>query len=137
MIGDGDVSAAVAAAWPESGIDLLMGTGGAPEGVISAAAMQCLGGDFQGRLKFRNDGEKARAKAMGITELDKKYTINELARGSVMFVATGVTDGPFLKGVKTLPGRMAKTYSVVMRSKTGTIRNVEAHHNLSVKPLNF
>lgn len=137
LIGDGDVSAAVAAAWPESGIDLLMGTGGAPEGVISAAAMQCLGGDFQGRLKFRNDGEKARAKAMGITELVKKYTINELARGSVMFVATGVTDGPFLKGVKTLPGRMAKTYSVVMRSKTGTIRNVEAHHNLSVKPLNF
>ncbi|MEK6774168.1 MAG: class II fructose-bisphosphatase [Bdellovibrionota bacterium] len=137
LIGDGDVSAAVAAAWPESGIDLLMGVGGAPEGVISAAAMQCLGGDFQGRLKFRNEEEKARAKKMGITDLNKKYTLNELATGSVMFVATGVTDGPFLKGVKTLPGRYAKTYSVVMRSKTGTIRNVEAQHNLNVKPMNI
>ncbi len=137
LIGDGDVSAAVAAAWPESGIDLLMGIGGAPEGVISAAAMQCLGGDFQGRLKFRNDEEKKRAQKMGITDLNKKYTINELAKGSVMFVATGVTDGPFLKGVKMLPGGQVKTYSVVMRSKSGTIRNVEAHHNLNVKPMNI
>jgi fructose-1,6-bisphosphatase II len=134
LIGDGDVSAAVASAWPDSGIDLLIGIGGAPEGVISAAALQCLGGDFQGRLKFRNEEEKARALKMGITDMNRKYTIDELARGSVMFCATGVTDGPFLKGVKILPGRQAKTYSVVMRSATGTIRNVEAHHDLSKKP---
>lgn len=135
LIGDGDVSAAVAAAWPESGIDLLMGIGGAPEGVISAAAMQCMGGDFQGRLKFRNEEEKARALKMGIKDLTKKYTIDELAHGSVMFVATGVTDGPLLQGVKTLPGRQAKTHSIVMRSKTGTIRTIEAHHRLSMKGL--
>lgn len=134
LIGDGDVSAAIAAAWPDTGIDLLMGIGGAPEGVISAAAMQCLGGDFQGRLKFRNDEEKQRALKMGIKDLDKKYKIDELASGSVMFVATGVTDGPLLKGVKFLPGQKGKTYSVVMRSKTGTIRNVEAFHNFNMNP---
>ncbi|HEY8270621.1 MAG TPA: class II fructose-bisphosphatase [Pseudobdellovibrionaceae bacterium] len=134
LIGDGDVSAAIATGWADSGIDLLMGIGGAPEGVISAAAMQCLGGDFQGRLKFRNEHEKERATAMGIKDLTKKYTVDELAKGSVMFVATGVTDGPFLKGVKTLPGRQAKTHSVVMRSVTGTIRTIEAHHKLSQKP---
>jgi fructose-1,6-bisphosphatase class II len=134
LIGDGDVSAAIAAAWPESGIDLLMGIGGAPEGVISAAALQCLGGDFQGRLKFRSDDEKVRAQKMGIKDFERKYKIDDLAKGSVMFVATGVTDGPFLKGVKTLPGHQAKTHSVVMRSKTGTIRNIEAHHHLTLKP---
>lgn len=134
LIGDGDVSAAIATAWPDSGIDLLMGIGGAPEGVISAAAMQCLGGDFQGRLKFRNEEEKERAKRMGVKDLEKKYLVDELAHGSVMFVATGVTDGPFLKGVKTLPGRQAKTHSVVMRSQTGTIRTIEAHHKLNQKP---
>lgn len=133
LIGDGDVSAAIAAAWPDTGIDLLMGVGGAPEGVISAAAMQCLGGDFQGRLIFRNDDEKARATRMGITDFDKKYTVDELANGSVMFVATGVTDGPLLKGVKFLPGQKGKTYSVVMRSKTGTIRNIEAFHDFNIK----
>ncbi len=134
LIGDGDVSAAIAAAWPESGVDLLMGIGGAPEGVISAAAMQCLGGDFQGRLKFRSDEEKERAKKMGISDLNKKYTVDELASGSVMFVATGVTDGPFLKGVKTLPDLKYRTHSVVMRSKTQTIRTIEALHNLNLKP---
>jgi fructose-1,6-bisphosphatase class II len=133
LIGDGDVSASVAAAWPESGIDLLLGVGGAPEGVISAAAMQCLGGDFQGRLKFRNEEEKTRAVRMGVTDLAKKYTIDELAAGSVMFCATGVTDGPLLKGVKTLPGKQATTHSLVMRSATGTIRTVEAHHHLDRK----
>ncbi|MBL7672396.1 MAG: class II fructose-bisphosphatase [Bdellovibrionaceae bacterium] len=133
LIGDGDVSASVASAWPESGIDLLMGIGGAPEGVISAAAMQCLGGDFQGRLKFRNEEEKARAGRMGIKDLNKKYRIEDLAAGSVMFCATGVTDGPLLKGVKTLPGRQAKTHSLVMRSQTGTIRSIEAHHHLGKK----
>lgn len=134
LIGDGDVSAAIATAWTDTGIDLLVGAGGAPEGVISAAALQCLGGDFQGRLMFRNEEEKARAKKMGVTDFDKNYTIDELAKGSVMFCATGVTDGPLLKGVKTLPGHQAKTHSIVMRSKSGTIRTVEAHHDLSKKP---
>ncbi|HEX7672614.1 MAG TPA: class II fructose-bisphosphatase [Bdellovibrio sp.] len=134
LIDDGDVSAAVAAAWPESGVDLLIGIGGAPEGVISAAAMQCLGGDFQGRLKFRNEEEKARAKKMGITNLDKKFTIDELASGSVMFIATGVTDGALLKGIRMLPDGKAKSHSVVMRSQTGTIRTIEAFHDLARKP---
>jgi fructose-1,6-bisphosphatase class II len=134
LIGDGDVSGAIATAWPGSGIDLLIGTGGAPEGVISAAALQCLGGDFQGRLIFRNDDEKGRARRMGLTDFDKRYTIDELAKGSVMFCATGVTDGPLLRGVTTLPGRQAKTHSIVMRSQTGTIRTIEAHHVLSKKP---
>lgn len=135
LIGDGDVSAAIAAAWPDTGIDLLMGVGGAPEGVIAAAAMQCLGGDLQGRLKFRNEAEKERAVKMGIKDLNKKYTLDELATGSVMFVATGVTDGPLLKGVKFEAGKRGKTYSVVMRSKTGTVRNIEAFHNFNNKVL--
>lgn len=134
LIGDGDVSAAVAAAWPDSGIDMLIGIGGAPEGVISAAAMRCMGGDFQGRLKFRNDEEKVRATKMGVADLNKTYQLDELAFGSVMFCATGVTDGPLLKGIKLLPGRQATTHSVVMRSKTGTVRTIQAHHNLTIKP---
>lgn len=135
LIGDGDVSAAVAAAWPESGIDLLIGIGGAPEGVISAAAMRCLGGDFQGRLKFRNEEEKERARKMGIKDLEKKYTLMELASGHVIFCATGVTDGPLLKGVRTLPGGYTRTESVVMRSQTGTIRFVQTSHNFAIKKM--
>lgn len=135
LIGDGDVSAAVASAWAESGIDLLMGIGGAPEGVISAAAMRCMGGDFQGRLKFRNENEKERALKMGIKDLNKKFTLEELARGNVLFCATGVTDGPLLKGVKLLPGGRAQTQSIVMRSQTGTIRHVDAYHNFSLKKI--
>ncbi len=134
LIGDGDVSGAIASAWSDSGIDLLLGIGGAPEGVISAAALQCLGGDFQGRLKFRNEEEKSRAQKMGIKDFHRKYTIDELAKGSVVFCATGVTDGPFLRGVKVLPGGQAKTQSVVMRSVTGTIRTIETHHHLAKKP---
>lgn len=135
LIGDGDVSAAVAAGWGDSGIDLLLGIGGAPEGVISAAAMQCLGGDFQGRLKFRNEEEKQRALKMGIKDLNKKYTMSDLATGSVMFCATGITDGPLLKGVRLFPDRKAKTESIVMRSKTGTIRTIQTFHDLSKKPM--
>ncbi len=133
LIGDGDVSAGIAPCWEESGIDLLMGTGGAPEGVITAAGNKCLGGDFEGRLKFRNDGERERALKMGIKDPDKVFTLEELARGSVMFCATGVTDGPLLKGVTTLPGARARTHSIVMRSHTGTIRRVEAEHNFNIK----
>lgn len=133
LIGDGDVSAAVATAYAGSGLDLLIGIGGAPEGVISAAAMRCMGGDFQGRLKFRDEHEKERALKMGIQDLTKKYLLEELAFGSVMFCATGVTDGPLLKGIKLLPGRLATTQSIVMRSKTGTVRTIDTHHNLGIK----
>lgn len=133
LIGDGDVSASVAAGWDNTGIDLLMGIGGAPEGVISAAAMRCLGGDFQGRLMFRNEEEKQRATRMGVKELNKKYKLEELASGNVVFCATGVTDGPLLKGVKIFPAGRMHTQSVVMRSQTGTIRQVEAYHNFSLK----
>lgn len=133
LIDDGDVSAAVASGWADSGIDLLLGIGGAPEGVISAAAMRCMGGDFQGRLKFRNELEKERALKMGVKDLNQKFTLEELARGPVMFCATGVTDGPLLKGVKILAGGRAQTQSIVMRSQTGTIRYVDAYHNFSLK----
>lgn len=135
LIGDGDVSAGIAPCWEESGIDLLMGIGGAPEGVITAAGNKCLGGDFEGRLKFRNDNERARALKMGIKDPDKIFTLEELARGSVMFCATGVTDGPLLKGVTNLPGARARTHSIVMRSATGTVRRIEAEHNFNLKHL--
>ncbi|MCB0392637.1 MAG: class II fructose-bisphosphatase [Bdellovibrionales bacterium] len=136
LIGDGDVSAGIATCWDDSGIDLLLGIGGAPEGVITAAALKCMGGDFQGRLIFRNEFEKERALKMGVTDLEKAYSRDELAQGEVMFCATGVTDGPLLDGIRTLPKNRSKTHSVVMRSKTGTIRHVEALHNFNVKELN-
>ncbi|MBX3021331.1 MAG: class II fructose-bisphosphatase [Bdellovibrionales bacterium] len=133
LIGDGDVSAGIAPCWEESGIDLLMGIGGAPEGVITAAALKCLGGDFEGRLKFRNAQERERALKMGISEPDRIFKRDELARGSVMFCATGVTDGPLLKGVRMLPGNRGQTHSIVMRSATGTVRRIEADHNFNIK----
>ncbi len=135
LISDGDVSAAIATADDDSGIDLMLGIGGAPEGVIAAAAMKCVGGDFQGKLKFRNDGERERAIKMGVTNPEKSFMLGDLASGPVMFVATGVTDGPFLEGVRFMSGHRAKTYSTVMRSKSGTTRQVEAHHKLDIKPL--
>ncbi len=133
MISDGDVQAAIACGMPNTGVDVLMGTGGAPEGVIAAAALRCVGGNFQGRLVFRKDEERTRARGMGIKDLDKIYTMEELAKGKVMFCATGVTDGSMLKGVKFSGGR-AITHSVVMRSETGTVRYIKAHHNFKVKP---
>ena len=136
LIGDGDVSAGIATCWDESGIDLLLGVGGAPEGVITAAALKCLEGDFQGRLTFRNEQERERALGMGVSDPDRAYTRDELAQGPVMFCATGVTDGPLLDGIRTLPRNRSKTHSVVMRSKTGTIRHIEALHNFNVKDLN-
>ena len=133
LIGDGDVSAGIAPCWQDSGIDLLMGTGGAPEGVITAAGLKCLGGDFEGRLKFRSDDERARAVKMGMKEPDRIYKLEELAKGSVMFCATGVTDGPLLKGVRLLSGNRGATHSIVMRSATGTVRRIEADHNFNIK----
>lgn len=134
LIDDGDISVALATAWDDSGIDMVMGIGGAPEGVITAAALKCLGGDFQGKLCWRSDEEKARAKEMGVTDFEKIYTRDELAKGDVMFVATGVTDGPLLKGVRLLGDGIATTESVVMRSATGTVRRITATHNLEKKP---
>jgi fructose-1,6-bisphosphatase/sedoheptulose 1,7-bisphosphatase-like protein len=133
LIGDGDVSAAIATTKPETGIDLLMGIGGAPEGVLAAAALRCVGGDMQGRLKPRNEGEIERAKKMGIKDINKKFSIEELAAGDVMFAATGVTDGDYLQGVHFFPGG-ATTQSVVMRSRTRTIRIINATHYFEHKP---
>ncbi|MCB2108595.1 MAG: class II fructose-bisphosphatase, partial [Rhodobacteraceae bacterium] len=127
LISDGDVSGVIATAQPASGVDVYMGSGGAPEGVLAAAALRCIGGQMQGRLLFRNDDEKGRARRLGITDLNKKYSMLELAKGNVMFAATGVTDGAMLKGVRRFPGG-AVTHSLVMRSKSGTVRFIEAHH---------
>lgn len=133
LIGDGDVSAAIATALPDSGIDVLFGIGAAPEGVISAAALRCLGGDFQGVLKPRNDDETARAAKMGIKDINKVFSMEDLASGNVMFVATGVTTGSLLEGVKFKPWG-AITHSLVMRSESGTIRHIEAEHHFDKKP---
>jgi fructose-1,6-bisphosphatase class II len=133
LIGDGDVSAAIATALPDSGIDVLFGVGAAPEGVISAAALRCLGGDFQGVLKPRNDEETARAKKMGIEDINKVFAMEELASGNVMFVATGVTSGSLLEGVKFKPWG-AVTHSLVMRSESGTVRHITAEHHFDKKP---
>ena len=133
LIQDGDVSAVIAASEPESGIDVYMGTGGAPEGVLAAAALQCIGGRMLGRLVFRNDGEKARAEKWGIRDFKKIYKTDDLAApGNVMFAATGVTTGAMLPGVRRYPGG-AVTHSIIMRSRTGTVRRVEATHDFTRK----
>jgi len=130
LISDGDVAGVIATARPDTGIDLYMGSGGAPEGVLAAAALRCIGGHMQGRLHFRNDAERARAHRAGIEDLTRKYGLNDLARGDVMFAATGVTDGSMLRGVKRFPGG-AITQSLVMRSKTRTVRIIEATHDFT------
>lgn len=132
LISDGDVSGVIATAEPGSGVDIYMGSGGAPEGVLAAAALRCVGGFMQGRLLFRNDDEKARAARWGVQDLTRKYGLTDLAKGDVMFAATGVTDGAMLKGVRRFAGG-AHTHSVVMRSKTGTLRRIEATHNFTRK----
>ncbi len=128
LIPDGDVAGAMETAMPDTGVDLYIGTGGAPEGVLAAAALRCLGGQFQGRLVFRNDDERGRAAKWGITDLERKYDIEELASGDVIFSATGVTDGLMLKGVRRSAYGGYATHSVVMRSSTRTIRWVETDH---------
>lgn len=132
LIGDGDVAGVIATADPLTGADLYRGSGGAPEGVLAAAALRCIGGQFQGRLQFEDDEQRERAQRMGVTDLNKKYVMNELASGDVMFAATGVTDGSMLKGVKRWNGG-ASTHSIIMRSKTGTTRTIEATHNFGRK----
>ncbi len=133
LIGDGDVSAAISAAMPNSGVDVLMGIGGAPEGVIAAAAIRCIGGNMQGRLKPRNQGEIDRAAKMGIKEMNRIWKLDEMAKGNVMFCATGVTQGNFLDGVRFKQGG-ADTHSIVMRSETGTVREIRASHRFDKMP---
>jgi fructose-1,6-bisphosphatase II / sedoheptulose-1,7-bisphosphatase len=132
LLSDGDVAGVMAAAQADTGVDIFMGSGGAPEGVLAAAALRCLGGQMQGRLLFEDDGQVARAREMGITDPNHKYDVTEMARGNVMFAATGVTSGAMLRGVRRF-GHGAITHSVVMRSKSGTVRFVEAHHNFETK----
>ncbi len=132
LIGDGDVSAAIATTEPFSGVDVLFGSGGAPEGVIAAAALRCRGGDFMGRLLFNRPDELERARKMGIADKDRIYGIQDLAKGNVMFCATGVTQGTFLSGIRFFPGG-AHSHSVVMRSETGTIRYVQTEHRFEKK----
>ena len=130
LIPDGDVAGVIAVTNPDTTIDMYMGTGGAPEGVLAAAALRCVGGQFQGRLIFRNEDERARARKWGVENLDKVYTLEELAKGDVIFAATGVTDGSLLEGVKRLRGGKMTTESVVMRASSGTVRWVKGEHKI-------
>jgi fructose-1,6-bisphosphatase II / sedoheptulose-1,7-bisphosphatase len=132
LLPDGDVAAVIATTLPDSGIDIFIGTGGAPEGVLSAAALRCTGGQMQGRLKFDDAAQVERARSMGIEDPHRIFDIHDLARGDVMFAATGVTNGAMLRGVRR-EGVGAITHSIVMRSRSGTVRYIEAHHNFSTK----
>ena len=132
LISDGDITGVVATATPDSEIDIYLGSGGAPEGVLAAAALRCIGGQMQGRLMFENDEQVQRVREMGHNDPKRKFTLEEMARGDVMFACTGVTSGTMLRGVKRF-GHGAVTHSMVMRSKSGTVRFVEAHHNFQTK----
>ena len=133
LISDGDVGGALATADPSTGIDVLLGIGGAPEGVLAAAALRCVGGDMQGVLKFRNSDEAARAERMGVKDGNQIFAIEDLAGGDVMFAATGVTDGFLLRGVR-FTGTGAETHSIVMRSRSGTVRFIRVRHHFNRKP---
>jgi fructose-1,6-bisphosphatase II / sedoheptulose-1,7-bisphosphatase len=127
LIPDGDVAGVIAVTDPDTTIDIYMGSGGAPEGVLAAAALRCVGGQFQGRLLFRNDDERARAAKWGVEDLNRIYRLEDLAKGDVIFAATGVTDGSLLEGVKRRKHCMT-TESVVMRASSGTVRWVKGEH---------
>ncbi len=133
IIDDGDVSGAIASCLPESDVDILLGIGAAPEGVLAASAIKCLGGEIQGRLKFRNEDEKERAKKMGIKKLNKKLSIDNMVKGKIsIFAATGVSSGPLLKGVD-FTSFGAQTHSIVLRSKTGEQRFIKTNHHFTGK----
>ena len=136
MIDDGDVSAVISSVLTSSNIDMYYGIGGAPEGVLAAAALQCIGGNLEGQLLFANEDEIKRAKKTGINDLNKIYQLEDLAKGDIMFSATGVTDGTMLKGIK-ITKNYAETHSIVMRSKTGTIRHINGEHNFDIKQLEY
>ena len=127
LIPDGDFAGVIAVADPETGIDVYIGTGGAPEGVLAAAALRCVGGQMQGRLVFRNDDEVARARRWGIDDLERIYTLEDMAKGDCIFAATGVTDGSLLEGVHRRQG-CTTTESIVMRASTGTVRRVSTEY---------
>ncbi|NVJ70497.1 MAG: class II fructose-bisphosphatase [Alphaproteobacteria bacterium] len=127
LIGDGDIAGVIATTDAKTGIDMYIGSGGAPEGVLASAALRCIGGQMQGRLLFRNDDERARARKWGIEDLNRKYTMQEMASGDVIFAATGVTDGSMLSGVHVTEHGI-ETDTITMRSKTKTIRRVQAVH---------
>ncbi|MCL6637108.1 MAG: class II fructose-bisphosphatase [Alicyclobacillus sp.] len=136
LISDGDVAGALNTAFAETGVDILFGQGGAPEGVLAAAALKCLGGELQGRLLPENEEQRKRCWSMGITDLNRVLTMDDLVRGDdVIFAATGVTDGELLRGVRFIGKARAKTHSLVMRAKTGTMRFIEAIHDLTRKQL--
>ena len=128
LIGDGDVAGVIATTDEDTTIDMYMGQGGAPEGVLAAAALRCVGGQFNGRLVFRNDDEKARARKWGIEDLDRIYTRDDLAKGDCIFAATGVTSGSLLDGVKRRRDGVMTTDSVVMRASSGTVRWIKGEH---------
>ena len=132
LISDGDVAGVIATTNPDTGIDVYIGTGGAPEGVLAAAALACIGGQIQGRLLFRNDDERARAKRWGITDLDRVYALEDMAKGDCIFAATGVTDGSLLKGVRRHKGGGVTSETIVMRASSGTIRRVVTEHGHGV-----
>ena len=125
LITDGDVAGVMHCAEPDkTGIDMYMGSGGAPEGVLAAAALKCMGGQFFGKLLFRNDDERGRARKAGITNFDRVYTRDDLVRGDVIFAATGVTSGSLLRGIRREPGWVTME-TILMRSKTGSVRRIE------------
>ena len=129
LISDGDIFGSIATAWPDAGVDILIGIGGTPEGVVSAAALKCMGGEIQGRLWPRSEAERDSAIAAGY-DLSQVLTTNDLVRGdNCFFAATGVTDGELLRGVR-FDARGARTQSLVMRSLSGTVRLIDAHHRL-------
>jgi fructose-1,6-bisphosphatase II / sedoheptulose-1,7-bisphosphatase len=130
LIEAGDVSGAIATGLPESGIDLYMGSGGAAQGVLAAAGLKCLGGRMQCRLLLRNEEERSRARAAGFTELGRKYDLDDMVKGDVMFAATGITSGQILNGIR-LHTRGALSHSLVMRSATGTVRTMTARHDFN------
>ena len=134
LISDGDVAGVIATASKDTGVDMYVGSGGAPEGVLAASALRCIGGQMWGRLTFRNNDERSRADRLGISDYNKIYSLNELAHGEVMFAATGVTDGSMLRGVRRWSAG-ASTQSIIMRSKTGTVRTISAEHNFSKKSI--
>ena len=132
LITDGDVAGVIATASKDTGVDMYVGSGGAPEGVLAASALRCIGGQMWGRLTFRNNDKKGRADRLGISDYNKIYSLNELAHGEVMFAASGVTDGSMLRGVRRWNSG-ASTQSIIMRSKTGTVRTISAEHNFTKK----
>ncbi len=132
LIPDGDVAGVIATTDSDTTIDIYMGSGGAPEGVLAAAALRCVGGQIQGRLLFRNDDERGRARRWGIEDLDRIYRLEDMAQGDCIFAATGVTDGSLLRGVKRRKGGCVTTESIVMRASSGTVRRITGEHRTGV-----